>query len=548
MTSADNPVRTDPESADRSAPDAAERRVIVEARRRRTIAIISHPDAGKSTLTESLLLNAHAVSEAGAVHGKSTRRSTVSDWMEMEKARGISISSAAIQFTVDDVVVTVVDTPGHADFSEDTYRVLSAVDAAVMLIDASKGMEAQTLRLFEVCKSRGIPIIVMINKWDRPGRDPLDLLDELQRVTSRQPMPLTWPVGEAGRFLGLRDVSSGDVLTFDHVDGNAHLPETRRYPSTEAARLLGADWQSAVEESQLVELDGGAFEAAAFEDLAGMPVFFGAAVRNVGVEQLLRFVCRAAPSAAPRVSVTGVRRPVSAPFSAQIFKVQANMDPAHRDRVAFMRICSGVFTRGISVVHAQSGRPFATKYALQLFGRERDTVDTAWPGDIVGLVNATHLRPGDTLYAEDRVEFEGIPSFTPELFALASPVDVSTGKKFRKGITALTEEGVVQLLDSEKRGPQNPVLGAVGAMQFEVLSGRMASEFGVEIRLTDLPYTVARLVDAETAAALASRRDCEIVMRKSQRLALFRTEWQLRSLEKEVPGLALDAEHVGAGR
>lgn len=522
--------------------------VAEEANRRRTIAIISHPDAGKSTLTESLLLNAHAVSEAGAVHGKSTRRSTVSDWMEMEKARGISISSAAIQFTVDDVVVTVVDTPGHADFSEDTYRVLSAVDAAVMLIDASKGMEAQTLRLFEVCANRGIPIIVMINKWDRAGRDPLDLLDELHRVTSRQPMPLNWPVGEAGRFLGLRDASSGDLLTFDHVEGNAHLPQTRIHPAAEAARLLGDDWQTAVEEAQLVQLDGGAFRIGSFTDLSGMPVFFGAAVRNVGVEQLLRFVCDSAPSATPRVSVNGESRPVDAPFSAQIFKIQANMDPAHRDRIAFMRICSGVFTRGMSVVHAQTGRPFATKYALQMFGRERDTVDTAWPGDIVGLVNATHLRPGDTLYSEDRVEFEGIPSFTPELFALASPVDVSTGKKFRKGITALTEEGVVQLLDSEKRGPQNPVLGAVGAMQFEVLSGRMRSEFGVEIRLTDLPYTLARPVDAQTAAVLASRRDCEIVSRKAQRLALFRTEWQLRSLEKEVPGLAPEADRVVLGR
>ena len=538
-------------SEDKTGPAGnhpTDRRVVDEAKRRRTIAIISHPDAGKSTLTESLLLNAHAVSEAGAVHGKSTRRSTVSDWMEMEKARGISISSAAIQFIVEDVVVTVVDTPGHADFSEDTYRVLSAVDTAVMLIDASKGMEAQTLRLFEVCRNRGIPIIVMINKWDRPGRDPLDLLDELLRVTKRQPMPLNWPVGEAGRFLGLRDVTSGDLLTFDHLDGNAHLPQIKHHPATEAAELLGDDWQTAVEEAQLVELDGGEFRAEAFADLSGMPVFFGAAVRNVGVEQLLRFVCRAAPSATPRVNVKGMARPVDAPFSAQIFKVQANMDPAHRDRVAFMRICSGVFTRGMSVVHAQTGRPFATKYALQMFGRERDTVDTAWPGDIVGLVNATHLRPGDTLYSEDKVEFEGIPSFTPELFALASPVDVSTAKKFRKGITALTEEGVVQLLDSEKRGPQNPVLGAVGAMQFEVLSGRMASEFGVQIRLADLPYTVARLVDADTAAALSSRRDCEVVMRKAQRLALFRTEWQMRSLEKEVPGLALDADRVVVGR
>lgn len=510
--------------------------------RRRTIAVISHPDAGKSTLTESLLLHAHAVSEAGAVHGKATRRSTVSDWMDMEQKRGISISSAAIQFTVGDTVVNLVDTPGHADFSEDTYRVLAAVDAAIMLVDAAKGMEAQTLRLFEVCEARNLPVVVMINKWDRPGIPALELMDELKKITKRQPMPVTWPVGEAGFFAGLHDVPTGDLLTFTHDEGTAHLPRLERMPAADASKLTSSEWQTAAEDAALVELDGGSLDLARFMDRTAMPVFFGAAVRNVGVEQLLRFICDHAPWASPRVDTGGRVRAVNADFSAQVFKVQANMDPAHRDRVAFIRICSGVFTRGMTATHAQTGRPFATKYALQMFGRDRETVDAAWPGDIVGLVNAGMLHPGDTLFGDDSVTFEGIPDFIPELFSLASPADTGTTKKFRKGIVELAEEGVVQLFDSERRGPQAPLLGAVGAMQFEVLSARMMSDFGVEIRLSSLPYTVTCPVSAEVAVRLAGRRDCEIVTRHAKAFALFTDEWHLRALQRELPDLGISAQ------
>lgn len=523
-------------------------RALDEAMRRRTIAVISHPDAGKSTLTESLLLHAHAVSEAGAVHGKSTRRSTVSDWMDMEQKRGISISSAAIQFTVGDTVINLVDTPGHADFSEDTYRVLAAVDAAIMLIDAAKGMEAQTLRLFEVCAARDLPVLVMVNKWDRPGRTALELMDELREITRRQPMPITWPVGEAGFFAGLHEVSTGDLLRFTHDEGGAHLPTEHRVRGTGSDGRIDDDWQTAIDDAALVALDGGQFESSRFLDRTAMPVFFGAAVRNIGVAQLLRFVCEEAPWATPRADVDGHVRAVNAPFSAQVFKVQANMDPAHRDRVAFIRVCSGAFTRGMIATHAQTGRPFATKYALQMFGRDRETVDTAWPGDIVGLVNAGALRPGDTLFSDDKVTFRGLPDFIPELFTLATPVDTSATKKFRKGITELAEEGVVQLFQSERRGPQTPLLGAVGGMQFEVLSARMNSDFGVDIRLSALPYTVTRPISPPAALRLSGRRDCEVVTRHGASFALFTDEWHLRALQREVPELQLAAERQSLPR
>ena len=516
-------------------------RSLEEAMRRRTIAVISHPDAGKSTLTESLLLHAHAVSEAGAVHGKSTRRSTVSDWMDMEQKRGISISSAAIQFTVGDTVINLVDTPGHADFSEDTYRVLAAVDAAIMLVDAAKGMEAQTVRLFSVCAARNLPVIVMINKWDRPGRDALELMDELRETTGRQPMPVTWPVGDAGYFVGLCDVSAGDLLQFTPDQGGAHLPIMHRVSASEARDLAESSWPTAVEDAALVALDGGGIDPHRFLDRTAMPIFFGAAVRNVGVGELLRFIADEVPWASPRVDSDGHVRPVNAAFSAQVFKVQANMDPAHRDRVAFVRVCSGAFTRGMMVTHAQTGRPFATKYALQMFGRDRETVETAWPGDIVGLVNAGMLRPGDTLYADDKVTFEGIPDFTPELFALAAPVDTSTAKKFRKGISALAEEGLIQLFESERRGPQSPLLGAVGAMQFEVLSARMSSEYGLDVRFSALPYRVTCPISASVAVQLQGHRDCEIVTRRARSFALFADEWHFRTLQRDVPELQLIA-------
>jgi peptide chain release factor 3 len=423
-------------SSELAVPDEVPASLIAtESRRRRTFAVISHPDAGKSTLTEALALHARVIAEAGAIHGKAGRRSTVSDWMDMEKARGISITSTALQFayrSVDgtDCVINLLDTPGHADFSEDTYRVLTAVDSAVMLIDAAKGLEPQTLKLFQVCRQRRIPIITVINKWDRPGRDGLELLDEVERRIGLRPTPLTWPVGIAGDFHGVLDRRSGHFVRFIRTAGGATIaPEEHLDPAT-AKQLAGSDWLRAVEECELLTADGADFDPDSFLSCRSTPVLFTSAVLNFGVNQLLDALVQHAPSPAAKVDVAGDSRPVDDAFSAFVFKVQAGMDSAHRDRLAFARVCSGVFRRGEIVTHAATRRPFATKYAQSVFGQQRTVVDTAWPGDVIGLVNATALRVGDTLYLGDHVEFPAIPQFAPEHFAVARAADTSRHKAF----------------------------------------------------------------------------------------------------------------------
>ena len=511
-----------------------------EAHRRRTVAVIAHPDAGKSTLTESLTLAADAIDEAGAVKGKATRRATVSDWMEIERSRGISISSAVVQLDAAGILVNVVDTPGHADFSEDTYRALAAVDCAVMLIDAAKGMEAQTIRLFEVCRTRDIPVIAVVNKWDRPGREALDLLDELEERTGRIPTPVTWPVGEAGDLQGLVDTTTQQLTTFAST-GGGHLPVETTHSADEAAALLGDAWHGALEEVELLQEVRGLPDAADFHDRTSMPVFFGVATKHLGTADLLRFLRDSAPAALPRRTVDGAARPVTEPFAAQVFKVQANMDPSHHDQVAFVRLCSGRFDRGMMLTHAQSGRRFNTKHALSVFGRERDTVDVAWPGDVVGLVNATMLHPGDTLYSDEAVEFEPLPRFAPEMFATVSPTDPSTAKKFRKGMLQLAGEGVVQLLESDRRTAQAPMVGVVGSLQLEVLTTRLLAEFGTAVRVEPLPWTMVRTVTDADFEVLQKRRDIEIVTTDRDRYGLFRDQWHLNSVRRELTGLELPA-------
>jgi peptide chain release factor 3 len=380
---------------DTAAGGAAESRE--EAARRRTFAVISHPDAGKSTLTEALALHARVITEAGAVHGKAGRRGTVSDWMDMERARGISITSAALQFAYGDTVVNLLDTPGHADFSEDTYRVLAAVDCAVMLLDAAKGLEPQTMKLFDVCRHRGIPVLTVVNKWDRPGLEALELLDEIESRTGLRPTPLTWPVGLAGDFRGVLDRRTGQFVRFSRTAGGATIAPEQHLPPDTAAAEEGPAWARAVEESELLSATGADHDQAEFLARRTTPVLFGSAVLNFGVRQLLDVLVELAPSPGERVDAHGAARPLEAPFSAFVFKVQAGMDRAHRDRLAYVRVCSGVFERGAVVTHAQTGKPFATKYAQQVFGRDRSTLDTAYPGDVVGLVNASALRVGDTL-------------------------------------------------------------------------------------------------------------------------------------------------------
>ena len=529
--------------ADRSVDDHATPQVASsEAARRRTFAVISHPDAGKSTLTEALALHARVIQEAGAIHGKAGRKSTVSDWMDMEKARGISISSAALQFGYGDAVVNLLDTPGHADFSEDTYRVLAAVDSAVMLLDAAKGLEPQTMKLFDVCRHRGIPVLTVVNKWDRPGLEALQLMDEIRERTGLEPTPLTWPVGIAGDFRGVLDRSTGDFVRFTRTAGGATIAPEEHVPAAQAASQEGEAWRTAVEESELLDAMGQVHDQASF--LAGVttPVLFGSAVLNFGVRQLLDTLLELAPPPGPRPDQKGEPRPLEKPFSAFVFKIQAGMDTAHRDRLAYVRVCSGVFERGTVVTHAATGKPFATKYAQQVFGRDRETVDLAYPGDVVGLVNASALRVGDSLYVGEPVVFPPIPSFAPEHFAVCRAVDSSRYKQFRRGIEQLEQEGTVQVLRSDLRGDQAPVLAAVGPMQFEVAEHRMAGEFSAPVRLDRLEYTMARLTDRRWGEVLDRESGVEVLERTSDGavLALFAGNWRLQRVLRDHPDAVLE--------
>jgi peptide chain release factor 3 len=517
-------------------------KVLAEAGRRRAFAVISHPDAGKSTLTEALALHASAINQAGAVHGKAGRRGVTSDWMAMERARGISITSAALRFDYHGTVLNLLDTPGHADFSEDTYRVLSAVDCAIMLLDSAKGLEPQTLKLFDVCRSRAVPVITFVNKWDRPGREPLELLDEIEQRIGLHPAPVNWPVGVAGDFRGLIERATGDYVTYTRTPGGAGRAIETRLDAEAAAVRDGAAFTTAQEELALLDEIGAHIDMASF--LAGVtsPVLFGAALPNFGVRRLLEAVTQFAPPPAERTDVKGEPRPVDAPFSGLVFKVQANMDPAHRDRMAFVRVCSGRFERGMVLTHAATGRPFATKYAQSMFGQDRETVEEAFPGDVIGLVNATALRPGDTLYDEIPVEFPPIPSFAPEHFAVVRGKEAGKQKQFRRGIEQLDTEGVVQVLASDVRGDQAPVLAAVGPLQFDVVLHRLEHEFGGRAELDHLDYTMARRTDAEGARALAGQRGVEVLTRRHDGalLALFTDKWRLGQIQREHPDIALE--------
>lgn len=537
---------TDHDVDTRPAPSGpAALRLAAEALRRRTFAVISHPDAGKSTLTEALALHARVITEAGAIHGKSGRRATVSDWMEMEQARGISITSTALQFPYlspdgQNCVINLLDTPGHADFSEDTYRVLSAVDCAVMLIDAAKGLEPQTLKLFQVCRHRGIPILTVINKWDRPGRDALELLDEIQKRIGLRPTPLTWPVGIAGDFKGVLDRRTGNFIRFTRTAGGATAAPEEHIAPDRAEDAAGIDWVNAVEECELLSADGGDHDQAAFLRGDTTPVLFTSAALNFGVNQLLDTLVRLAPPPSGQLDVDGNLRAVDAAFSAFVFKVQAGMDSAHRDRIAYARVCSGTFERGEVLTHGATGKPFVTKYAQSVFGQQRTTLDSAWPGDVIGLANAAALRPGDTLFRDVPVRFPPIPSFSPEHFAVARGTDPSKHKQFRRGITQLEQEGVVQVLRSDRRGDQAPVFAAVGPMQFEVASHRMATEFNSPITLESLPYTVARAVDPGDAPFVATQVSVEVFTRTDGvMLALFSTKWRLQGFQTDNPDVRL---------
>ena len=516
-----------------------------EAKRRRTFAIVSHPDAGKTTLTEKLLLYGGAIEAAGAVKAGRGGRAAKSDWMEMEQQRGISISSTVLRFPHRGHVLNLLDTPGHRDFSEDTYRVLTAVDAAVMVLDSAKGVEERTLRLFEVCRSRGTPLITFINKCDRPSGSPLGLLDEIEETLSVVPTPMTWPVGLGPDFQGVLDRRDGSFRRFQRTSrGATEAPEERLDLSR--LRSAGPEGRSAGEELALLDGVGADFDLEAFLTGVVTPVFFGSALWNFGVGALLDALVDLAPAPLPRPDQEGEDRPLSASFSGQVFKVQANLDPRHHDRLAFVRVNSGRFERGMQVKVARTGRPFSTNYAHGLFGRGRETMDEAFPGDVVGLVNARDLRLGDSLYTEEPVSFPPIPAFAPEHFRRARALDPGRHKQFRRGLATLEEEGVVQILSYPESADHVPVLGAVGPMQYEVAQHRMENEFGAPVELTALPYTLARLTDARTAATLRNHRRIEVLTRSDGALlALFPDDFWLRQMEKDRPEATLEPLFVG---
>ncbi|MDA8292536.1 MAG: peptide chain release factor 3 [Actinomycetota bacterium] len=525
------------------APPPA-RDAVSQSARRRTFAIISHPDAGKTTLTEKFLLYSGAVAEAGAVKARAGRRRARSDWMEMERERGISITSTVLQFRYRGHVLNLLDTPGHRDFSEDTYRVLAAADAAIMVLDVAKGIEEQTRKLFEVCRSRGLPILTFVNKYDRPGRDPLELLDEIEEQISLRPTPVTWPVGIPGDFRGVLDRRTGELVRYVRtVGGSTAAPEEVVEPGR-AAREEGGEWERAAETCALLDEVGATFDEASFAAGEASPLFVGSALTNFGVRHLLDAVVDLAPAPGPRADLDGVVHPVGSSFSGQVFKIQANMDPAHRDRVAFVRVCSGRFERGMVVTQSSTGKLFATKYATSVLASERSTIDEAFPGDVVGLVNAGDLRIGDTLYDGDPVAYPPIATFAPELFASVRALSTDRHKQLRRGLDALDEEGVVQLL-VDPVGDRTPVLGVVGQMQFEVAAHRLEHEFGAVVELSPTAYRAVRKTDEATAGLLRGEPGSRILARRDGTLlALFESEHWVARLESDHPEWCLERSVV----
>lgn len=525
-----------------------------EVKRRRTFAIISHPDAGKTTLTEKLLLYGGAIHLAGAVKAKKNQKNTTSDWMEIEKQRGISISTSVLQFDYLGNQINLLDTPGHKDFSEDTYRTLTAADAAVMLIDGAKGVEPQTRKLFEVCRMRGIPIFTFINKMDRPSREPLDLIDELEKVLGIRSCPMSWPIGLGDRFRGVYDRVSNEILFFQ-TDGEANqtgVLEAKKVTALtdDVIPLLGGKrndldeakllYDTLKSELELVEFAGDAFDHQ--KVLAGQltPVFFGSAMNNFGVQRFLERFIDLAPTPAPRLTEDEIIEPINDQFSGFIFKIQANMDPAHRDRVAFMRIVSGRFERNMDVTHARLDKKIRLSKPLNFFAQERVIIDEAWPGDIVGMLDTSgELRIGDTLCTGKKIEFQGVPRFSPEHFAGVLIKDPMKRKQLQKGLDQLSEEGVVQIYRQPGMGDKDPVLGAVGALQFEVLQHRLMSEYGVDVKIEKLGFIHARWVtgtgyqannfDKQDSRALEDR--------DHQPVVLFKSDWSLRWAEENHKGL-----------
>ena len=541
--SSDSPVTAPIGSA--ATPNDPERAALAEAvARRRNFAIISHPDAGKTTLTEKLLLYGGAIQQAGAVKAKGEQRKVTSDWMELEKQRGISITSTVLQFDYAGSMINLLDTPGHQDFSEDTYRTLAAADNAVMLEDAAKGLEPQTRKLFEVCRMRRIPIFTFINKMDRPGREPLELIDEIEKELGLTCWPVNWPIGSGDRFRGVIDRRSREVILFERAERGRQSAEKRlaaddaELPSLVEPELL----EQAFEELELLEGAGADLDLDLVHAGELSPVFFGSAMTNFGVRPFLDAFLELAQRPTARPSREGPVDPLRPGFSGFVFKLQANMDPRHRDRVAFVRVCSGRFEKDMSVQHARSGRTLRLSRPQKLFGQDREVVEDAYPGDVIGLNNPGMFAIGDTLYLGPRVEYEGIPCFSPEIFAWLRNPNPSAFKSFRKGVNELREEGAVQVLYDTDASKRDPILAAVGQLQLEVVQYRLENEYGVKTRLEPMEFSVARWVSGGWPALEAVGRifNCKTVRDPWDRpVLLFRNDWNLNQLREDHPDLDL---------
>jgi peptide chain release factor 3 len=466
-----------------------------EIQKRRTFAIISHPDAGKTTLTEKLLLYGGAVQLAGSVTARKNQRATTSDWMELEKKRGISISSTVLQFDYHGYRLNLLDTPGHKDFSEDTYRVLTAVDSVVMVIDSAKGIEPQTRKLFEVCRQRGVPIFTFMNKCDRPMKDPLALLDELERVLGISAFPVNWPIGNGFEFQGVYDRQTKLMHLFERTVGGQYRAPVEVGGLNDPAvrgRLDDETFRRTVEELEMLEHAGHDWDDTAVLTEKTTPVFFGSASNNFGVQLLLDGFLKHSPAPRPRVMGGIEISPMNPEFSGFIFKIQANMDPKHRDRIAFVRVCSGKFERDMTVHHSRSAKKVRLSSSHKLFGNERETVDEAWPGDVIGLVGHDSFGIGDTLTTDPGITYKEIPRFTPEAFSYLHNPNTAKFKQFRQGLEQLMQEGVIQALYLRNSSIKTPLLAAVGPLQFEVVQFRLESEYGAVSRLEAAPWTVVR--------------------------------------------------------
>lgn len=515
---------------------------------RRTFAIISHPDAGKTTLTEKLLLFGGAIREAGAVKGKKARRHATSDWMDIEKQRGISVTSTVLQFTYRNQRINILDTPGHEDFSEDTYRTLTAADSAVMLIDAAKGVEPQTIKLFEVCRLRGIPIFTFVNKLDREGKDPLALLEEIEDVLGIRSCPMNWPIGMGGDFRGIYNRADKRFERFTSRNEEISNIQADDLDSSALADMLGPDLHERLkDEVMLLDIAGDPFDTDLVAKGKLTPVFFGSAIANFGVETFLNQFITLAPKPGPRETDQGLIDPSDPSFSGFVFKIQANMNPAHRDRVAFIRICSGKFERGMNVNHVRTGKKTNLAQPQQFFGQGREIIDEARPGDIIGIFDPGLFRIGDTLCETGAFQFEKLPQFSPEHFARVSVKSTLKYKQFHKGIEQLTEEGAVQMFRQANR-TEDLVLGAVGQLQFEVFEYRMKAEYGAEVELLTLPYSFARWIETSNdIEKLTFDRFANIVVKdQDDRLVmLFTNEFSIRSMVDKNPGVVLHTTSYG---